>query len=57
MKAQEDVEMRLQRLKLETPVIEQHNEKLEKKKIVHNKPAAEAVADTEVSNIIKLNDN
>uniref|UniRef100_A0A3Q3L195 FIGNL1 interacting regulator of recombination and mitosis n=1 Tax=Mastacembelus armatus TaxID=205130 RepID=A0A3Q3L195_9TELE len=30
--AQEDVESRLQRLKLETPVLEQHNDKLEKNK-------------------------
>lgn len=53
MKAQEDEELRLQRVKLETSVIEQHNEKLENKEDVHNKPAAEAVAETEVSNIIK----
>lgn len=47
------MELRLQRLKLETSVIEQHNEKLENKENVHKKTAAEAVADTEVSNIIK----
>uniref|UniRef100_A0A8D0D445 Fignl1 interacting regulator of recombination and mitosis n=1 Tax=Sander lucioperca TaxID=283035 RepID=A0A8D0D445_SANLU len=41
--AQEDVESRLQRLKLETAVIEQHNERLENnKENASNKPAAEA---------------
>ncbi|XP_067368578.1 FIGNL1-interacting regulator of recombination and mitosis [Channa argus] len=42
---QEDVETQLQRIKLETPVIEQHNTKLEGKENIVNKPAA--VADTE----------
>ncbi|XP_039666561.1 uncharacterized protein C1orf112 homolog [Perca fluviatilis] len=46
--AQEDVESRLQRLKLETAVIEQHNERLENnKENASNKPAAEAVAHSE----------
>ncbi|XP_059197361.1 FIGNL1-interacting regulator of recombination and mitosis [Centropristis striata] len=45
--AQEDVESRLQRLKLETAVTEQHNERLENdKEKTSNKPAAEA-ADSE----------
>ncbi|XP_042272686.1 uncharacterized protein C1orf112 homolog [Thunnus maccoyii] len=45
---QEDVKSRLERLKLEMPVIEQHNERLEKNKAnVSNKPAAEVVADSE----------
>ncbi|KAK2835605.1 hypothetical protein Q5P01_016089 [Channa striata] len=43
----EDVETRLQRIKLETPVIEQHNEKLESRENVSDKLAAEAVSDTE----------
>ncbi|XP_026201298.1 uncharacterized protein C1orf112 homolog isoform X2 [Anabas testudineus] len=47
VKAQEDVQSRLQTLKMETSVIEQHNEKLENKENVNNKPAAEAVSDTE----------
>ncbi|XP_008291464.1 FIGNL1-interacting regulator of recombination and mitosis [Stegastes partitus] len=46
--AEEDVESRLQRLKQETLVIEQHNEKLEDNKDhVPSKPAAEAAADSE----------
>ncbi|KAM6939208.1 FIGNL1-interacting regulator of recombination and mitosis [Lycodopsis pacificus] len=48
--AQEDVESRLQRLKLETAVIEQHNERLEMN--TGNAPntlSAEAVADSEPS--------
>ncbi|XP_071343776.1 FIGNL1-interacting regulator of recombination and mitosis isoform X2 [Trachinotus anak] len=46
--AKEDVESRLQRLKMETPEIEQHNEKLENnKENVCNKQVAEAVADPE----------
>ncbi|XP_054458654.1 uncharacterized protein C1orf112 homolog [Anoplopoma fimbria] len=46
--AQEDVESRLQRLKLETAVIEQHNERLEvNKENASNKLSAEAVADSE----------
>ncbi|XP_075943921.1 FIGNL1-interacting regulator of recombination and mitosis isoform X2 [Anarhichas minor] len=48
--AQEDVESRLQRLKLETAVIEQHNERLEMN--TGNTPntlSAEAVADSEPS--------
>uniref|UniRef100_UPI003AAD2BB8 FIGNL1-interacting regulator of recombination and mitosis n=1 Tax=Centroberyx gerrardi TaxID=166262 RepID=UPI003AAD2BB8 len=46
--AQEDVESRLERLKLETPVIEQHNESLEtNKETVANKLDAEAAADSE----------
>lgn len=54
MNAPEDVESRLERLKLETPVIEQLNERLENNKAnVSNKLAAEAVADSEVSNIIE----
>ncbi|XP_062280168.1 FIGNL1-interacting regulator of recombination and mitosis [Scomber scombrus] len=48
--AQEDVESRLERLKLETPVIEQHNERLENSKVnVSNVLAAEAVANLEPS--------
>ncbi|KAM9357562.1 FIGNL1-interacting regulator of recombination and mitosis [Symphorus nematophorus] len=48
LNAQEDVESRLQRLKLETAVIEQHNEKLENnKEKACDKPAADAVADSE----------
>lgn len=46
--AQEDEESRFKRLKLETPVIEEHNEKLEyNTDNVPNKLAAEAIADTE----------
>ncbi|XP_044054735.1 uncharacterized protein C1orf112 homolog isoform X2 [Siniperca chuatsi] len=45
--AQEDAESRLQRLKLELAVIEQHNERLENKENASNKLAAEAVADSE----------
>ncbi|XP_029905383.1 FIGNL1-interacting regulator of recombination and mitosis [Myripristis murdjan] len=46
--AQEDVESRLDRLKLETPVIKQHNERLEtKKETAADKLAAEAAADSE----------
>uniref|UniRef100_UPI0037E7D3AB FIGNL1-interacting regulator of recombination and mitosis n=1 Tax=Semicossyphus pulcher TaxID=241346 RepID=UPI0037E7D3AB len=46
--AQEDVETRLQRLKLQTAVIGQHNERLENnKETVSNTPAAAAVADPE----------
>lgn len=53
MNAQEDVESRLQRLKLETAVIEQHNERLENnKKNASDKLAADAVA--EVSGVIEL---
>ncbi|XP_078024858.1 FIGNL1-interacting regulator of recombination and mitosis isoform X1 [Epinephelus lanceolatus] len=45
---QEDVESRLQRLKLETAAIEQHNERLENNKENSlNKLAAEAVANSE----------
>ncbi|KAF7657876.1 hypothetical protein LDENG_00021100 [Lucifuga dentata] len=48
MNAQEDAESRLKRLKLETPVIEQHNERLESnKEDAANKPAAEDVDDSE----------
>lgn len=55
MNAQEDVESRLQRLKLETAVIEQHNERLENnKKNASDKLAADAVADSEVSGVIEL---
>lgn len=54
MNAQEDAESRLQRLKMETPEIEQHNNKLENtEQNVSNKQAAEVVADSEVSSIIK----
>ncbi|XP_023260992.1 uncharacterized protein C1orf112 homolog isoform X1 [Seriola lalandi dorsalis] len=46
--AKEDVESRLQRLKMETPEIEQHNDKLENnKENVSNKQAAEVVSDLE----------
>uniref|UniRef100_A0A3P8UF09 Fignl1 interacting regulator of recombination and mitosis n=1 Tax=Amphiprion percula TaxID=161767 RepID=A0A3P8UF09_AMPPE len=46
--AKEDVESRLQRLKQEALVIQQHNEKLENnKENVSNKPAADTVEDTE----------
>uniref|UniRef100_A0AAQ5X2G7 Uncharacterized protein n=1 Tax=Amphiprion ocellaris TaxID=80972 RepID=A0AAQ5X2G7_AMPOC len=46
--AKEDVESRLQRLKQEALVIQQHNEKLENnKENVFNKPAADTVEDTE----------
>ncbi|XP_041647575.1 uncharacterized protein C1orf112 homolog isoform X2 [Cheilinus undulatus] len=46
--AQEDVESRLQRLRLQTSVIEQHNERLEnKKEKALNKLADKAVADPE----------
>lgn len=49
------MESRLQRLKLETPVTEQHNERLENnKENAANKLAAEAAADSEVSGVIKL---
>ncbi|XP_068447473.1 FIGNL1-interacting regulator of recombination and mitosis [Clinocottus analis] len=45
---QEDVESRLQRLKLETVVIEQHNERLEmNNENASNELSAEAVADSE----------
>ncbi|XP_039984627.1 uncharacterized protein C1orf112 homolog [Xiphias gladius] len=48
--AQEDAESRLQRLKMETPEIEQHNNKLENtEQNVSNKQAAEVVADSEPS--------
>lgn len=51
--AQEDVESRLDRLRLETPVIKQHNERLEtKKETAADKLAAEAAADSEVSGIV-----
>ncbi|XP_022615242.1 uncharacterized protein C1orf112 homolog isoform X2 [Seriola dumerili] len=44
----EDVESRLQRLKMETPEIEQHNDKLENnKENVSNKQVAEVVSDLE----------
>lgn len=47
--AQEDVESRLQRLKLETAVIEEHNERLElNKENASSKQTAEAVPDLEV---------
>lgn len=52
MNAQEDVESRVQRLKLETAVIEQHNERLENNENASNKVAAEPVADSEVSGVI-----
>lgn len=52
MNAQGDVESRLQRLKLESAVIDQHNKRLEK---ASNKQAADAVVDSEVSDVIKLN--
>lgn len=56
MNAQGDVESRLNRLKLESAVIEQHNEKLENdKENVSNKQAADTVVDSEVSDVIKLN--
>uniref|UniRef100_A0A4W6DIZ1 Fignl1 interacting regulator of recombination and mitosis n=3 Tax=Lates calcarifer TaxID=8187 RepID=A0A4W6DIZ1_LATCA len=46
--AQEDLESRLQRLKRETPEIEQHNGKLENnKENISNKQAAEVVTDSE----------
>ncbi|XP_072245743.1 FIGNL1-interacting regulator of recombination and mitosis [Leuresthes tenuis] len=45
--AQEDAESRLERLKQETTVIQQHNKKLENKETVSNRLAAEAVADSE----------
>nr|XP_046247847.1 uncharacterized protein C1orf112 homolog isoform X2 [Scatophagus argus] len=46
--AEEDVDSRLQRLKLERAVIEQHNERLEnRKESVVDKLAADAVADSE----------
>ncbi|XP_040040044.2 FIGNL1-interacting regulator of recombination and mitosis isoform X1 [Gasterosteus aculeatus] len=46
--AQEDVESRLQRLKLETAVIEEHNERLElNKENASSKQTAEAVPDLE----------
>ncbi|XP_037324902.2 FIGNL1-interacting regulator of recombination and mitosis isoform X2 [Pungitius pungitius] len=46
--AQEDVESRLQRLKLETAVIDKHNERLElNKENASSKLSAEAVADLE----------
>uniref|UniRef100_A0A8P4KEF3 Fignl1 interacting regulator of recombination and mitosis n=1 Tax=Dicentrarchus labrax TaxID=13489 RepID=A0A8P4KEF3_DICLA len=48
--AQEDAESRLQRLKLETAVIEQHNEKLENnKENASNNLAADTVVDSEPS--------
>ncbi|XP_030289356.1 FIGNL1-interacting regulator of recombination and mitosis [Sparus aurata] len=48
MNAQGDVESRLNRLKLESAVIEQHNEKLENdKENVSNKQAADTVVDSE----------
>lgn len=48
--AQEDVESRLQRLKLEKVLIEQHNESLENNtENASNKVAADAVSDSEVS--------
>ncbi|XP_047231603.1 uncharacterized protein C1orf112 homolog isoform X1 [Girardinichthys multiradiatus] len=51
MNSQEDVGSRLQRLKQEKSVIEQHNEKLESKKSVSDKQAAEseAITDSEPS--------
>ena len=52
--AQEDAESRLERLKRETTVIQQHNKKLENKETVSNKLAAEAVADSEVSSNVNL---
>ena len=56
MNAQGDVESRLNRLKLESAVIEQHNEKLENdKENASNKQAADTVVDSEVSDVIKLN--
>lgn len=56
MNALEDVDSRLQRIKLETTVIEQHNERLEnKKENALNKPAANTVVDSEVCDVIKLN--
>lgn len=52
----EDVESRLQRLKLEKVVIEQHNKKLESKESGSDKQASEteAITDSEVSSIIEL---
>lgn len=51
MNEQEDAESRLQRLKMETAEIKQHNEKLEN---VCDKPAAETVTESEVSSVIKI---
>lgn len=53
--AQEDVESRLQRLKVETAAVEQHNERLENsRENTSDKPAADAVSDSEVSDIVML---
>lgn len=50
------MDSRLLRLRLETAVIEQHNEGLENKKESGlNKPAAHTVVDSEVCDLTKLN--
>lgn len=54
MNAKEDVDLRLQRLKMETTEVEQHNDKLENNtENVSNKQTTEVVADSEVSRFIK----
>lgn len=56
MNVLEDVDSRLLRLKLETAVTEQHNERLENNEESGlNKPAAHIVVDSEVCDLIKLN--
>lgn len=53
--APEDVDSRQQRIKLETAIIEQHNESLEKKhKKALNKPAAHMVEESEVCDVVML---
>lgn len=53
--AVEGVDSRLQRIKLEVAVIEQHNEKLEKQEEnVLNKESANSAADQEVCDFVKM---
>lgn len=53
--AVEGVDLRLQRIKQEVAVIEQHNEKLEKQEEnVLNKESANSAADQEVCDVIKI---
>lgn len=55
MNAQEDAESRLERLKLETPVIQQHNERLDNNNVnISNKLTAEEDANLEVSSIVEI---
>lgn len=55
MKLQEDEGSRLQRLKIETTVVEQHNEKLEEKK-KENVPDGLAAGAADTSSDAEVND-